>query len=144
MILLYFQIQNIDDVITLKEVREAELKTIFFDMLQEKIKELLVSESVLTMYNALEFTYDHIVAPNDIKLNIFTMSRGLESEYNNIMFELTLCDRKVLKKTEKDIYQTGERKLKQAVRAHKLLKDVDKLHKRLNSCFDPSARPLRN
>lgn len=108
------------------------------------MKELIVSESVLKMYNALEFTYGQIIAPNDIKLNVVTMCRGLESEYNDLMFELSLCDPRLLKKIEKDIYQTGERKLKQAVRAHKLLKDVDKLHRRLNSCFDPSRKPLKN
>lgn len=116
------------------------MKEIFFKILEEKIRYLVSSETALQIYNYVEFAYEQLLAPNNTKLSSLDMTLALETEYDNLMLDLSTFDLDMIKAIEKETYESGDKELKQAKEASKLIKDVDKLNKRLQSAFEPSRR----
>ncbi|XP_045495974.1 uncharacterized protein LOC123694553 [Colias croceus] len=134
------QINLTEDIIKWNEAREVELKKVFFKILNENMRYLLSSETALQIFNYVEFAFNQIIAPNDTNLSPLEMMFCLEREYNNIMLDLSAFDLDDIKSTEKEIYEKGVNEIKQAKVANKLLKDIDKLSKRLKSAYEPSKR----
>lgn len=127
-------------MITWNQNREAEVKEIFFRILQEKMRQLLTSGPALQIFNYVEFAFEHIIATNETKLSSFDMTTALEREYDNLMLSISAYDLNMIKQIEKETYEKGIKEIKQAKEAANLLKDVDKLSKRLKSSYEPSRR----
>ncbi|CAG4950482.1 unnamed protein product [Colias eurytheme] len=134
------QINLTEEIIKWNEAREVELKKVFFNILNENMRYLISSETALQIFNYVEFAFNQIIAPNDTKLSPLEMMFCLEREYNNIMLDLSAFDLDDIKSIEKEIYEKGVNEIKQAKIANKLLKDIDKLSKRLKSAYEPSKR----
>lgn len=135
-----FQIKEVEDVISWNLVRETDNKEVFYRILEENIRNSLSSEMALQIFNFVEFTYEQLIAPNDTKQSSHDMALALEIEYDNLMLKLSVYDLHLIKSIEKETYEKGEKDIKQAKEASKLLKDVDKLSKRLKTSFEPSSR----
>ncbi|CAH2244504.1 jg17978 [Pararge aegeria aegeria] len=131
------KVKETDEMISLNEKREVELKEAFFRILDKEIRHLVSSEMVLQIFNYVEFAYEQIIAPNDANLSSLDMALTLEMEYNNLMLDLSAFDLNVIKTIEKETYENEIKEMKQAILANKLLKDVDKLSKRLKSSYEP-------
>lgn len=127
-------------MITLNEAREVELKEIFFKILERKIRSLVSSKTALQILNYVEFTYEFIIAPNEIKLKPVDMMTAIELEYDNLMMDISAYDWEMVKEIEKEVYESGTNEIKQAKEASKMLKEVDKMSRRLKSAFEPSRR----
>lgn len=110
--------------------------------MEEKICYLVSSETALQIYNYLEFTYEFIVAPNDTNLSSLEMMISLEREYDNLMLDISAFEWSDIKAIEKETYETGDKEIKQAKEASKMLKNVDKLNRRLKSAFEPTRRKM--
>ncbi|XP_049874493.1 cilia- and flagella-associated protein 100-like [Pectinophora gossypiella] len=134
------KIQEIEEIITWNEDREAEVKEVFFRILGEKIKYIVSSQLALELLNYVEYAYELLITPNDTKLGTLEMTLALEGEYNNLMLGLSVFDLDMVKQIEKEIYEEGDLQIKQAKAAHKLLEDVNKLNRRLKSSYEPSRR----
>ena len=134
------QIHEIKDTIKWNDEREAELKEIFFRILEVKIKDVVSSDTTLQMFNYVEFAYEQLIAPNETKFSSLDMALALEREYDNLLLDISAYDLQMIKKIEKETYEHGYLELKQAKEAATLLKDVDKLAKRLKSSYEPSRR----
>ncbi|KAJ2944279.1 hypothetical protein O0L34_g18265 [Tuta absoluta] len=134
------KIKDIEEIISWNEAREIELKYIFSSILEDKIKYTVSSEMALELYNYVEFAYEQLIAPNDTNQNTLNLTLALETEYDNLMLDISAFDLDMVKKIEKEIYESSEKEFKQAKLASRLLKDVDKLNRRLKSSFEPSRR----
>lgn len=95
---------------------------------------------VLQLYNYVEFAFEQLIAPNNTKMSSLDMARALETEYDNLMMDISAYDLNLIKRIEKETYESSDREIKQAKEAAKLLKDVDKLNRRLKSSYEPSRR----
>lgn len=135
---MQFQIKEVEEVINWNLVRETEIKEVFYRVLEENIRNSLSSEMALQIFNYVEFTYEQLIAPNDTKQSSYDMALALEIEYDDLMLKLSVYDLELIKVVEKETYEKGEKDIKRAKEASKLLKDVDKLSKRLKSSFEPS------
>lgn len=127
-----------EEFIAWNELREIELKHVFYRILEDKIRYLSSSETVLQIFNYVQFAYEQVIAPNDANLSSLDMTLSLEREYNNLMLDLSAFDLDIIKITEKETYENEVKETKRAKHASKLLKDVDKLSKRLKSSYEPS------
>lgn len=125
-------------------VRETEIKEVFYRVLEDNIRHSLSSETALQIFNYVEFTYEQIIAPNDTKQSSHDIALALETEYDDLLLKLSMYDLNLIKVIEKETYEMGEKDIKRAKKASKLLKDVDKLSKRLKSSFEPSRRKRYN
>ncbi|CAD0200736.1 unnamed protein product [Chrysodeixis includens] len=134
--------KEIQDTIKWNEDREVERKEVFFKILKDKIKDLVSSSTVLQIFNYVDFAYQHLIAPNEVKLTSLDMVQALEREYDNLSMCVSAYDLDMIKQIEKETYEHGNRELKQAKEASKLLKDVDKLSKRLKSSYEPTRRKM--
>lgn len=141
-LLVCFQIKEMQDTIKWNDEREVELKEIFFKILEDKIKDVVSSDTTLQMFNYVEFAYEQLIAPNETKFSSLDMALALEREYDNLLLDLSAYDLQMIKKIEKATYEHGHLELKQAKEAATLLKDVDKLAKRLKSSYEPSRRKI--
>lgn len=121
-------------------VRETDIKEVFYRVLEENVRDSLASETALQIFNYVEFTYEQLIAPNDTKQTPHNMALALEIEYDDLMLKLSVYDLSLIKVIEKETYDKGEKDIKRAKEANKLLKDVDKLSKRLKCSFEPSKR----
>lgn len=106
--------------------------------MEENIRNSLSSETALQIFNYVEFTYEQLMAPNDTKQSSHDMALALEIEYDDLMLKLSVFDLNLIKVIEKETYEKGEEDIKRAKEASKLLKDVDKLSKRLKSSYEQS------
>ncbi|CAH2091273.1 unnamed protein product [Euphydryas editha] len=131
------KIRKIEEIIAWNEHREIELKDVFFRILEDKIQYLVSSETVLQIFNNVEFTYEHVIATNDANLSSLDMTLSLEREYDNLMLDLSAFDLDVIKSIERETYENEAKEIKQAEDASKILKDIHKLSKRLTSSFEP-------
>ncbi|XP_062526856.1 cilia- and flagella-associated protein 100-like [Bombyx mori] len=138
------KINEMENLIRKNELREIEVKEAFYKILEERLRHLITSETVLQLYNYVEFAYERLIAPNDTKLTSLDMTLALEREYDNLMLDISTFDLDVIKRIEKETYENGVEELKQAKHAAKLLKDVDKLSKRLKSSYEPSRNNNSN
>ncbi|XP_068618699.1 structural maintenance of chromosomes protein 2-like [Battus philenor] len=129
-------IHGIEDDISKKVEREKELKQEFFKILQSRIKFLVSSEMVLKISTYVEFVYEQLISPNETKLTTLDQVHALEQEYNTIMLDLSIFDLNYIKSIEKKTYEESIKEIKQAKKAAKLLRDVDKLNKRLTLSYD--------
>ncbi|XP_064073450.1 uncharacterized protein LOC113393884 [Vanessa tameamea] len=134
------KMKKIEELIVWNKHREIELKEIFFQILEDKMQYLVSSETVLQIFNYVEFAYEQVIASNDANLSSLDMTVALEEEYNNLMLDLSAFDLDVIKAIEKETYQNEAKETKQAKIASKLLKDVNKLNKRLKSSYEPSRK----
>lgn len=126
-----------ENIITWNEHREIELKEAFFRILEDKIRYLISSETVLQIFNYVQFAYEQVIAPNDANLSFLDMTLSLEREYDNLMLDLSAFDLDIIKSTEKETYENEAKETKRAKDASKLLKDIEKLNKRLKSSYEP-------
>ncbi|CAB3260112.1 unnamed protein product [Arctia plantaginis] len=133
-------IKEIEDMITWNENREVEVKEIFFKILRDKMRYLISSGTALQIFNYVEFAYERLITSNETKFSSIDMALALEREYENLMLDISAFDLGMIKQIEKEIYDDGVQEIKQAKEAAKLLKDVDKLAKRLKSSFEPTRR----
>lgn len=131
-------------MITRNEIREIEVKEVFFKILEDKIRYLVSSETALQLLNCVEFAYEHLIAPNETKLNSVELMLGLEREYDDLMMDISAYDLELVKQIEKEVYDAGAKEIKQAKEAAKMLKEVDKMSKRLKSAYEPSRKNLTN
>ncbi|KAJ0178380.1 hypothetical protein K1T71_006203 [Dendrolimus kikuchii] len=136
------QLQQIEHCIKINELREIEVKEIFFRILDQKIKYLVSSEMVLQIFNYVEFAYEQLISPNDTSLSSLDMVLALEREYDNLLLDISSFGLDDMKKIEKQTYENADSAIKQAKQAAKLLKDVDKLNRRLKSSYEPSRRNI--
>ncbi|XP_059053786.1 uncharacterized protein LOC131848046 [Achroia grisella] len=134
------KIKETEEIIILNDIREAEIKQIFFKILEEKIRYLVSSELALQIFNFVEFTYEQVIAPNETKLSSLEMAIALESEYDNLMMDISAFDLDYTKTIETEIYERGEKDIKDAKEATKLLKDIDKIGRRLKSAYEPTRK----
>lgn len=137
-----FQIKEIQEIIKLNEIREIEVKEVYYRILEERIQYLVSSEMALQIFNYVEFAYEHLLAPNETKLSSLDMARALETEYDNLQLDISAFDLKLVKAIEKETYDNSEKEVKEAKVASKLLRDVDKLSRRMKSSYEPSKRQL--
>lgn len=140
----FFQIKKVEEIIKMKEVREKEVKGIFFRILEQKIKKLVSSEMVLKIFNYVEFAYENIICPNDINLSTLDMALALEREYDSLLLDISSFGLGDIRKIEKQTYENADSMIKQAKQAAKLLKDVDKLNRRLKSSYEPLRKIIYN
>ncbi|XP_053606531.1 uncharacterized protein LOC128672995 [Plodia interpunctella] len=138
------KIKESEEMIVLNELRETEVKDMFFRILGQKMKYLISSDTALQVFNYVEFVYEHLISPNDIKLSSLDMALALESEYDNLMLDISLYNLELVKSIEKEVYEDGDKQIKRAKEAHKLLRDVDKLNRRLKSSYEPSRKKTHN
>lgn len=127
----------------MNEVREIEVKEVFSRILEERIQYLVSSEMALQIFNYVEFAYEHLLAPNETKLSSLDMTLALETEYDNLQLDISAFDLKLVKEIEKETYENSEKEIKQAKLASKLLRDVDKLNRRMKSSYEPSRKQLQ-
>lgn len=106
----------------------------------DKLKYIVSSETALQIFNYVEYAYEQLIAPNDTSLNSVEMTRALENEFDNLMLDLSAYDLELVKAVEHETYQNETKNMKQAKEAAKLLKDVDKLNRRLKSSYEPTRR----
>lgn len=97
---------------------------------------------VLQIFNYVEFSYEQLIAPNETKLSSLDMALALETEYDNLMMDLSVFDLDLIKSIEREVYEKGEKGIKEAREANKMLKNIDKLSKRLKSSYEPSRRQI--
>ncbi|XP_013190503.2 uncharacterized protein LOC106134907 [Amyelois transitella] len=138
------KIIEIEEIIASTEARETEVKEVFYRILGQKLQYLISSDTALQIFNYVEFAYEHLIAPNDTKLKSLAMALALETEYDNLMMDISVYDLNLVKSIEKEIYEDGDKQIKRAKEAHKLLKDVEKLNRRLKSSYEPSRRNTYN
>lgn len=98
---------------------------------------------VLQIFNYVEFAYEQIIAPNETRLSSLDMALALETEYDNLMMDLSVFDLDLIKSIEKEVYEKGETDIKQAREANKMLTNIDKMSKRLKSSYEPSRRQIK-
>lgn len=134
--MLLFQIHEVKKSIDRNHEKEKELKQEFFRILEGKIKFLISSEMILKISNDVEFAYEQVIGTNETNLSPLEQVLALEQEYNCIMLDLSAFDLNTIKYIEKSTYENEDKQMKQAKEAAKLLKDVDKLSKRLKSSFN--------
>ncbi|KAM3966304.1 uncharacterized protein ACR2FA_012607 [Aphomia sociella] len=134
------KIKETEEIIAFNDMREIELKEIFFRILEEKIRYLVSSEMAIQIFNYVEFAYEHLITLNETKLSSLDMVMSLESDYDNLMMDISAFDLDYIKTIEKETYENGEKEIKDAKEAAKLLKDVDKLSRRLKSSYEPTRR----
>lgn len=130
---LFLQINEVIDVIKWHNIKENEIKEVFLKILEEKLQYLVSSEMALQIYTYIEYAYEKIIAPNDTKQTTIDMALALESEYNNLMLELSTFDLNLVKDIEKNTFEGAAKEIKQAKEANALLRNVDKISKRLNA-----------
>ncbi|XP_028156465.1 uncharacterized protein LOC114350034 [Ostrinia furnacalis] len=130
------------EIIKLNEIREIEVKEIFYRILEERIQYLVSSEMALQIFNYVEFAYEHLLAPNETGLSTLEMALALETEYDNLQLDISAFDLNLIKAIEKETYENSDKEVKQAKEAAKLLRDVDKLSRRMKSSFEPSRKQL--
>lgn len=136
----YFQIRGIENIIQWHQIKETNIKEVFYKILHDKIWNLITSECVLQIYTYVEYTYEQLIAPNETKQSALEMTLALESEYNNIMLELSAFDLNVVKQIEKEIFSDNTKKLKKAKEANKVLKNIDNISKRLKNAYEPNYK----
>ncbi|PZC84291.1 hypothetical protein B5X24_HaOG205486 [Helicoverpa armigera] len=134
------KIKEVQDTIQRNDEREAELKEVFFRILQVKIKETVSSVTALQIFNYVEFAYEQLISQNETKFGSLDMALALEREYDNLLIAVSAYDLEMIKQIEKETYEHGRMEIKQAKQAEKLLKDVDKLSRRLKSSYEPTRR----
>lgn len=108
--------------------------------MEDKIRYLVTSETALQIFNYVEFAYEQLLASNDIKMSSADMMASLEKEYDDLMLDISAYEWRDIKAIEKEIYEMGDIQIKQAKEAANMLKNVDKLNKRLKSAYEPSRR----
>ncbi|XP_022830403.1 uncharacterized protein LOC111359176 [Spodoptera litura] len=136
------KIKEIQDTIKWNEDREAEIKEVFYRILKKKIRNIVSSDMTLQIFNYVEFAYEQLVAPNETKFASLDMALALEREYDNLTLNISVYDLNMIKQIEKETYEHGHIEIKRAKEAFKLLKDVDKLSKRLKSSYEPTRRKI--
>ncbi|RVE52990.1 hypothetical protein evm_002288 [Chilo suppressalis] len=134
------KIKETEVTIKLYEIRENDVKEIFYRILEEKLQYLVSSELALQLFNYIEFAYEKLIAPNGTKLSSLKMALALENEYENLQLDISAYDLNLIKAIEKETYEISEKEIKQAEEAARMLKNVDKLTKRMNSAYEPSRR----
>lgn len=102
----------------------------------------MASDTALQVFNYVEFAYEQLIAPNETKFSSIEMALALEREYDNLLIDISAYDLHMIKQIEKETYEHGHLELKQAKEASILLKDIDKLSKRLKSSYEPSRRKI--
>lgn len=132
--------REIEETIAWNEMREIELQKLFYKILEDKLSYLVSSQTVLQIFNYVTFAYEHVIAPNDANLSSLDMMMALEREYNDLMLDLSAFDLQLIKSIEMETYENEAKETKRAKEANKLLKDVDKLSKRLKTSYEPSRR----
>ncbi|CAG5025435.1 unnamed protein product [Parnassius apollo] len=130
------KICEIEKCIEENERREIELKREFYRILEDKFKFLVSSKAPLQIFNYVEFAYEQLIAPNETNLSTLDLVLALEQEYNNIMLDLSTFDLSLIKCIEKNTYEEEIKETKLAKEAAKLLKDVEKLSKKLKSSYE--------
>lgn len=88
----------------------------------------------------MEFAYEQLIAPNEIKFSSLDMALSLEREYDSLLVDISAYDLEMIKKIEKETYENGYKEIKQAKDAAKLLKEIEKLSRRLKSSYEPNRR----
>ncbi|KAF9415629.1 hypothetical protein HW555_006774 [Spodoptera exigua] len=136
------EIKEVQHTIKWNEEREAEIKEIFFRILEQKIRNIVSSDMTLQIFNYVEFAYEQLIAPNETKFASLDMALALEREYDNLTLNISAYDLSMIKQIEKETYEHGHVEIKRAKEAFKLLKDVDKLSKRLKSSYEPTRRKI--
>lgn len=139
---IYLQINEIQDTIKRNEDREAEIKEVFYRILEQKIRHIVSSDMTLQIFNYVEFAYEQLIAPNETKFASLDMALALEREYDNLTLNISVYDLDMIKQIEKETYEHGHIEIKRAKEAFKMLKDVDKLSKRLKSSYEPTRRKI--
>lgn len=126
----------------MNEIREIEVKEVFYRILEERIQYLVSSEMALQIFNYVEFAYEHLLAPNETNLSSLDMALALETEYDNLQLDISAFDLNLVKAIEKETYENSSKEINQAKEAAKLLRDVDKLSRRMKSSYEPSRKQL--
>ncbi|KAJ8713399.1 hypothetical protein PYW07_013769 [Mythimna separata] len=134
------KIKDVQDTIKWNDDREAELKEVFFRILEANIKDVVSSDTALQIFNYVEFAYEQLIAPNETKFSSLDMALAIEREYENLLIDISAYDLVMIKQIEKETYEHGYLELKQAKEAATLLKDIDKLSKRLKTSYEPTRR----
>ncbi|XP_063535312.1 uncharacterized protein LOC134745247 [Cydia strobilella] len=136
------KMEGIEAMIATNKHREIEVKEIFYKILGDKLRYVVSSECVLQVSNYVEYAYERLVATNETNLSPVEMTRALENEYDNLMLDLSTYDLNLVKAVEQEIYENEIKNMTDAKEAAKLLKDVDKLNRRLKSSFEPTRRKI--
>ncbi|KAL4715886.1 hypothetical protein ACJJTC_014618 [Scirpophaga incertulas] len=134
------QISETERNIKVYEAREKEVKEVFYTILEQKIRFLVSSDMALQIFNYIEFAYEKLIAPNNTKISTLDMALALENEYDNLQLDISTFDLEIIKTIEKETYDDSNKEIKRAKEAAKLLRNVDKLNKRLRSSYEPSRR----
>lgn len=100
------------------------------------------SDLALQIFNYVEFAYEQLIAPNETKFSALEMALAIERDYDNLLIDISAYDLDMIKQIEKETYERGSLELKQAKKAATLLKDVDKLSKRLKASYEPTRRKV--
>ncbi|KAL0872051.1 hypothetical protein ABMA27_004484 [Loxostege sticticalis] len=136
------KIKETREIIYMNEIREIEVKEVFYRILEERIQYLVSSEMALQIFNYVEFAYEHLLAPNETNLSSLDMALALETEYDNLQLDISAFDLNLVKAIEKETYENSSQEINQAKEAAKLLRDVDKLSRRMKSSYEPSRKQL--
>ncbi|XP_063382073.1 uncharacterized protein LOC134668556 [Cydia fagiglandana] len=136
------KMEGIEAMITTNKNREIEVKEIFYRILADKLRYVVSSECALQVSNYVEYAYEQLVATNETNLSPVEMMRALENEYDNVMLDLSTYELNLVKAVEQEIYENGIKNMKDAKEAAKLLKDIDKLNRRLKSSYEPTRRKI--
>lgn len=135
------QVRETEKMIKCDENKEIELQQIFSKILAGKIRYLVSSKTVLQVFNYVEFAYENLIAPNEIGFSPLSMAITLENEYDNLMLDISTFNLDLIKNIEIETYNNTYKEIEKAQKASKLLKDVDKLNKRLKFSYElPFAR----
>ncbi|CAH0694228.1 unnamed protein product [Spodoptera exigua] len=142
--LLYFetpkQLLTIFDLLEKQNLNYLLLTTEFNSEKNKFLKALDVFKIILRQ--ELDFIKEKLIAPNETKFASLDMALALEREYDNLTLNISAYDLNMIKQIEKETYEHGHVEIKRAKEAFKLLKDVDKLSKRLKSSYEPTRRKI--
>ncbi|GBP66465.1 hypothetical protein EVAR_51451_1 [Eumeta japonica] len=131
------KVKDVEELILWNVQRESELKKMFYKILEEKIRYLVSSKAVLELHNHVEYAYEQLISKNDTDQSTLSMILSVESEYNNLMLELSTVHPKIVKAVEKETFENDAKQLQKAKISHDLLKNVDKISRRLKASYEP-------
>ncbi|KAI4491877.1 hypothetical protein M0804_003269 [Polistes exclamans] len=107
-------IEELEDSIHKTEERATNLQEYANYILQGVFRDLVCSEDVLCVYVLIEDAYETCIAPNDAKLNSFTMMKLIEKTHEELNLELDTLPHEVVRKCEREGFKQESKAIKEA------------------------------
>nr|XP_050844610.1 uncharacterized protein LOC127061583 isoform X1 [Vespula vulgaris] len=132
-------VAELEDLIYKTEERATNLHNYANYLLQGVFRDLVCSEDILCIYVYIEDAYETCIAPNDGKLNSFTMIKMIEKTHEKLNLELDTLPREIVRKCEKEGFKQELKAIKEAEDA---ARKFDLMLQLLDSLIRIMQRPI--